>query len=57
MAKAFIFIAISALATFVNLVCYVLYYNLSDVAGFYDGMVPLALTLILTLAMDAGALV
>lgn len=31
-------------ATLINLVCYVLYYNLGDRAGYLDGMIPLLMT-------------
>lgn len=38
---AIIFIVVIVIATLISLVCYVLYYNLGDVTGYFDGMVPL----------------
>jgi hypothetical protein len=38
---AVIFAIVIGIAAFVSLVCYVLYYNLGDRAGYFDGMVPL----------------
>jgi hypothetical protein len=49
--RAFVFIAVCCAATIVNLVCYVLFYNLSDTVGFIDGMIPLILVLVLTLGI------
>lgn len=38
---AIIFVVVIGVATLISLVCYVLYYNLGDIAGYFDGMVPL----------------
>ncbi|HML37771.1 MAG TPA: hypothetical protein PKA19_10180 [Bacillota bacterium] len=38
---AIIFAVVIGVAMLVSLVCYVLYYNLGAVAGYFDGMVPL----------------
>lgn len=40
-ALAVIFTIIIGVAALVSLICYVLYYNLGDRAGYFDGMVPL----------------
>lgn len=41
--RATIFAVVIGIATLISLVCYVLYYNLGDLAGYFDGMVPLLL--------------
>lgn len=41
---AVIFAVVIGVATLINLVCYVLYYNLGNRAGYFDGMVPLLMT-------------
>lgn len=38
---AFIFAVIIGIAALISLICYVLYFNLGDRAGYFDGMVPL----------------
>lgn len=38
---AVIFAVIIAAAALISLICYVLYFNLDDHAGYFDGMVPL----------------
>lgn len=38
---AVIFAVVIAVAALISLICYVLYYNLGDRAGYFDGMVPL----------------
>lgn len=38
---AVIFAVVIGVASVVSLVCYVLYYNLGDRAGYFDGMIPL----------------
>lgn len=40
-ALAVIFVVVIGFATLISLVCYVLYYNLGNSAGYFDGMVPL----------------
>jgi hypothetical protein len=55
--KAVIFIILSAVATIINLVCYVLYYKLDNTAGFIDGTIPLALVLLLTVGIDMGMVI
>ena len=44
-----IYIFFLVVVSLVSLVCYLSYYNLGKMAAFYDGMVPLALFLILIL--------
>jgi hypothetical protein len=39
--QAVLFVIIIGVATLINLVCYVLYYNLGTCLGYFDGMVPL----------------
>jgi hypothetical protein len=41
---AVIFAVVIGVATLISLVCYVLYYNLGNRAGYFDGMVPLLMT-------------
>ena len=41
---AVIFAVVIGIATLISLVCYVLYYNLGNRAGYFDGMVPLLMT-------------
>lgn len=45
---AIVFIIVIGAATLINLVCYVLYYNLGGLAGYLDGMVPLLLAALVT---------
>lgn len=40
---AFVFIALILILAIISLVCYLLYYNLGTVAGYYDGIIPLAI--------------
>jgi hypothetical protein len=39
--QAIIFVVVIAVIMLINLVCYVLYYNLGAKAGYFDGMIPL----------------
>ena len=45
---AVIFAVVIGVATLMNLVCYVLYYNLGDRAGYFDGMIPLSMVALVT---------
>lgn len=49
---AIIFAVIIAVGTMVCLICYVLYYKLSAMAGFIDGMVPLIMAALVMAGMD-----
>jgi len=41
-----IFAVVIGVAMLIGLVCYILYYNLGDRAGYFDGMVPLLMAAI-----------
>lgn len=43
---AAVFAVVIGVAALISLVCYVLYYNLGDRAGYFDGMIPLLLVAI-----------
>lgn len=43
---AAVFAVVIGAAALISLVCYVLYYNLGDRAGYFDGMVPLLLVVL-----------
>lgn len=49
---AAILIAVVAVITLANLVCYILYYRLGSAASFIDGMIPLLLTGIFMIAVS-----
>ena len=51
------FIAVVIAMAAVSLVCYLLYYNLDAVAGYYDGIVPLAIVAVVTAVMNLTILV
>lgn len=44
-------------AAVISLVCYVLYYNLGDRAGYFDGMIPLVLTALVMAGISAAMVV
>lgn len=48
---AWIFIAVIILMAAVSLVCYLLYYKLDAVKGYYDGIAPLAIVAVVTAVM------
>ncbi|TQI67847.1 hypothetical protein [Clostridium sp. KNHs216] len=43
-----VFAVVIGVATLISLVCYVLYYNLGDRAGYFDGMIPLFMAALVT---------
>jgi len=45
---AVVFAVVIGVATLISLVCYVLYYNLGDRAGYFDGMIPLLMAALVT---------
>ncbi len=49
-----IFLIILVIAAVVNLVCYLLYYNLDSTKGYIDGMIPLLLTAVTMIAITFG---
>lgn len=51
---AVIFTVVIGAATLISLVCYVLYYNLKDRAGYFDGMVPLLMVALVTVGISAA---
>lgn len=53
-AEAVVFIAVIAVAALISLVCYVLYYRLGDLAGYIDGMIPLALAALVMVGISAA---
>lgn len=52
-----IFLVIIVAATLISLVCYVLYYNLGNYAGYFDGMVPLCTTALVMAGISVAAAV
>ncbi len=54
---AFAFTVMVLIAAFISLVCYVLFYNLDEVKGYIDGMIPLLAAGIMTAAITVGAAV
>lgn len=51
-AVAIAFVVICMIGTIISLVCYVLYYNLSAVAGYIDGMMPLLMATLVMAGMN-----
>ena len=49
---AWFFIALVIVLAAVSLVCYLLYYNLDAVKGYYDGIIPLAVVAMVTAVMN-----
>lgn len=49
---ATIFAVVIGVAALISLVCYVLYYNLGDRAGYFDGMVPLLMVALVMSSMS-----
>ena len=49
---AWVFIAIVVILAVVSLVCYLLYYQLDAVAGYYDGIIPLVIVAVVMAAMN-----
>ena len=54
---ALLFVVVIGVATLVSLVCYVLYYNLADRAGYFDGMVPLLMAALVMAGISIAMLV
>ena len=50
---AVLFIVCILVLAAVSLVCYLLYYNLDSVKGYYDGMIPLVIVAAVTVIMSA----
>jgi hypothetical protein len=48
------FAVVIVAAALISLVCYMLYYNLGDRAGYFDGMVPLLLVALVTAGISAA---
>ncbi|CAB1252694.1 conserved membrane protein of unknown function [Ruminococcaceae bacterium BL-6] len=48
------FAVVIVAAVLISLVCYVLYYNLGDRAGYFDGMIPLLLVALVTAGISAA---
>lgn len=54
---AVIFAVVTGAAALISLACYVLYYNLGDYAGYFDGMVPLLMVAIVMAGISAAMVV
>lgn len=54
---AVIFAVVIGAAALISLACYVLYYNLGDYAGYFDGMVPLLMVAIVMAGISAAMVV
>lgn len=52
-----IFVVIIAAATLISLICYALYYNLGNYAGYFDGMVPLCMAALVMTGISVAATV
>ncbi len=51
---AVVFAVVVCAAALISLVCYVLYYDLGDRAGYFDGMVPLFVVALVTAGVSAA---
>lgn len=51
------FVVVVGIAMLVSLVCYILYYNLDEYAGYYDGMVPLLMTALVMAGISVAMVV
>lgn len=51
-----VFVVVILVVTLISLVCYLLYYNLGDCAGYFDGMVPLFLAALVMAGISAAML-
>lgn len=49
------FAAAIGIAALISLVCYILYYNLGNRAGYFDGMIPLLLVALMAAGISAAA--
>lgn len=54
---ATIFAVVIGVATLISLVCYVLYYNLGNRAGYFDGMVPLLMVALVMTGISVAMVV
>ena len=54
---AVMFAVVIGVAALISLVCYVLYYNLGDRAGYFDGMVPLLMVALVTAGISTAMVV
>jgi hypothetical protein len=54
---AAIFAVVIGVATFISLVCYVLYYNLGNRAGYFDGMIPLLMAALVMAGISIAVVV
>lgn len=54
---AVMFAVVIGVAALISLVCYVLYYNFGDRAGYFDGMVPLFLVALVMAGISTAMLV
>ena len=52
MTAALAFIGCVIVMAVISLVCYLLYYNLDSVKGYYDGMIPLVIVAVVTVVMS-----
>lgn len=52
-----VFLVVIGTATLISLVCYVLYYNLRDYAGYFDGMVPLCMAALVMAGISVAAVI
>lgn len=52
-----VFVVIIGVATLISLVCYVLYYNLGNYAGYFDGMVPLCMAVLVMAGISVAVAV
>ena len=54
---AWIWIACIVVMAVISLICYLLYYNLDSVKGYYDGMIPLIIVALVTALMSITMMV
>lgn len=54
---AIIFTVVIGAAMLISLVCYVLYYNLGNAAGYFDGMVPLLMVALVMAGISVAVVV
>ena len=54
---AVIFTIVIGVAALISLVCYVLYYNLGNYAGYFDGMVPLLMAALVMAGISVAMVV
>ncbi|MGE4277253.1 MAG: hypothetical protein AB7E30_08800 [Lawsonibacter sp.] len=54
---AVVFVVAIGVATWISLVCYVLYYRLGERAGYFDGMIPLCLAALVMAGISVAMVV